>query len=65
MGLVSLLHAQPAATLRPSFTVQTAHFSLAFQVGVDGRLYQRAIGDEEKAKSKRWDEAYPQAGDVR
>ncbi len=62
-GLVSPLHAQPAATLRPGFTVQTAHFSLAFQVGADGRLYQRAVGDNEKAKSKRQDEAYPQAGD--
>ncbi len=62
-GLALLLNAQPAATLRPSFTLQTAHFSLAFQVGADGRLYQRAIGADDKAKSQRADEAYPQAGD--
>ena len=44
--------------------LSTAHFELVFQVGPDGRLYQRTIGEANaKAKLPRVDEAYPQAGD--
>jgi len=47
-----------------TFALKTAQFGIDFQVGDDGRLYQRAIGaPEENERSERWDEAYPQAGD--
>lgn len=56
----------PAPTALPvneSFTVGTAGFSIQFEVGPDGRLYQRAIGMSDKGRPQRNDEAYPQAGD--
>ncbi|MFO1513141.1 MAG: alpha-galactosidase [Verrucomicrobiota bacterium] len=56
--------ARPVAL--PAFenlAVQTKSFALAFQVGDDGRLYQRAIGGSLSAKPSRNDESYPQAGD--
>jgi alpha-galactosidase len=44
--------------------VKTASVSLDFQVGHDGRLYQRLIGSEfENDRFQRADESYPQAGD--
>jgi alpha-galactosidase len=46
-----------------TFALQTKSFSLTFQVGDDGRLYQRAIGGGESAKLLRNDEAFPQWGD--
>lgn len=46
------------------FSLNTASFSLRFEIGKDGRLYQRAIGASDKAKlPPRTDEFYPQAGD--
>lgn len=55
------------AVALPSFqtmSLNTAHFSLDFQVNDDGRLYQRAIGMKGSIKKpQRNDEAYPQAGD--
>ena len=46
------------------FSVQTKNFALNFEVGDDGRLYQRAIGAAEaNEKLQRLDESYPQAGD--
>jgi alpha-galactosidase len=39
------------------FSVQTKSFALNFELGCDGRLYQRAIGAADA------DESYPQAGD--
>jgi alpha-galactosidase len=46
------------------FSLGTARFSLDFQVGDDGRLYQREIGSVDKnEKLQRTDESYPQAGD--
>ena len=46
------------------FSIRTKTFSLDFEVGDDGRLYQRAIGaGDADGKLERWDEAYPQAGD--
>jgi alpha-galactosidase len=47
-----------------TFSVDTAHFQLVFQVGAEGRLYQRMIGAGETKKDlPRVTEAYPQAGD--
>jgi alpha-galactosidase len=44
--------------------LSTGTFALHFEVGDDGRLYQRAIGAEtEKQKLQRAEETYPQAGD--
>ncbi|EEF60087.1 alpha-galactosidase [Pedosphaera parvula] len=43
-------------------SLKTAHFSLDFEVGEDGRLYQNALGLS-GGKVERSDEAYPQAGD--
>jgi len=57
----------PAPRLLPPFeiiTIGTASFALQFEVGDDGRLYQRAIGGgSDQKKAQRVDEAYPQAGD--
>ncbi|HWQ90276.1 MAG TPA: glycoside hydrolase family 36 N-terminal domain-containing protein, partial [Clostridia bacterium] len=41
----------------------TRTFALDFEVGDDGRLYQKAIGATEKAAPQRTEELYPQAGD--
>ena len=46
----------------PALTIATRSFSLAFEVGEGGRLYQRRLGARNE-KTKRYDEAYPQAGD--
>ncbi|HEY1490744.1 MAG TPA: NPCBM/NEW2 domain-containing protein, partial [Verrucomicrobiae bacterium] len=46
------------------FSVGTGNFSLNFEVGGDGRLYQRAVGAADaNAKLLRTEECYPQAGD--
>jgi len=46
------------------FSVQTKNFALIFEVGDDGRLYQRAIGAAgSNEKLLRTDESYPPAGD--
>lgn len=58
--------AAPPSVLPPSetFTIDTDTFSLAFEVGQDGRLYQRPVGMAEgKDRPQRIEEAYPQAGD--
>jgi alpha-galactosidase len=56
-----------AATVpRPPETIRlnTRNFALVFEVGSDGLLYQRAIGlEDERQKTQRTDEAFPQAGD--
>jgi alpha-galactosidase len=64
---VSLLGAA-AAVAEPAsphkFSVQTKNFSLIFEVGADGRLYQRPVGAAGADKNlHRIDESYPQAGD--
>ena len=47
-----------------AFSVSTNTFSLHFEVGADGRLYQRPVGaDDINATLSRTDESYPQAGD--
>ena len=47
-----------------TFSVNTRNFSIQFQVGDDGRLYQQAIGAAAESEPMlRADEAYPQAGD--
>jgi len=47
-----------------SIHVATRNFALDFEVGDDGRLYQRPIGaGTDKSKLQRNDEFYPQAGD--
>jgi alpha-galactosidase len=49
---------------RETFSVKTRQFTVDFEVGDDGRLYQRAIGATNGAERlERADEAYPQAGD--
>lgn len=58
----------PANQTTPSpnhmIILQTKNFSMNFQVGEDGRLYQLPLGTAEaKAKNARREEAYPQAGD--
>jgi hypothetical protein len=46
------------------FRVQTKNFVLNFEIGDDGRLYQRPVGAEDPtAKLLRDQEFYPQAGD--
>ena len=46
------------------FSVQTKDFHLDFEVGKEGRLYQRAIGAADTTgKILRTDESYPQGGD--
>jgi alpha-galactosidase len=46
------------------FSVQTRNFALKFEVGDDGRLYQRAVGAADTGKKlQRAEESYPQAGD--
>jgi alpha-galactosidase len=62
----SLLIAENSAAKPPSekFSVQTKNFALNFEVGDDGRLYQRAVGAADaNEKLQRTDECYPQAGD--
>jgi alpha-galactosidase len=49
-------------TFPQTFRVGTDAFALRFEVGRDGRLYQRALGDTNE-KLGRDDEAYPQSGD--
>ena len=50
----------PAQTI----SIETEHFTVDFQVGDDGRLYQHAIGAANVGeKPLRTGEAYPQAGD--
>jgi alpha-galactosidase len=47
-----------------TLSLKTRNFDLLFEVGDDGRLYQRAIGTEvRKERPQRAEEAYPQAGD--
>ncbi len=58
--------ATPPVALPPyeTFALKTKSLAIHFQVGDDGRLYQRPIGaDDPAAKLLRDDEAYPQAGD--
>ena len=53
-------------TLPPfeSIKLTTKSFDLGFEVGDDGRLYQRAVGTRnEKERIQRVEESYPQAGD--
>ena len=53
-----------AAPLHKTFSLKTASFTLDFEVGDDGRLYQTPIGvTSADRKPQRIDEAYPQAGD--
>jgi alpha-galactosidase len=67
IGAISLFIAEDGAAQPPSpekFSVQTKNFSLNFEVGGDGRLYQRAVGAADAdEKLQRADESYPQAGD--
>lgn len=55
-----------SAALPPdqAFSLKTQNFTLEFQVGGDGRLYQRPVGaPESSAMGQRDAEAYPPAGD--
>jgi len=59
-GVLFLAH----PTLAAKISVGTKDFTLNFQVGDDGRLYQQPIDvDESNWKLQRDDEYYPQAGD--
>lgn len=44
------------------FRIGPDNFTLRFEVGYDGRIYQRALGGPDE-KLERDDEAYPQSGD--
>jgi alpha-galactosidase len=47
-----------------SISLKTKNLTLDFEVGEDGRLYQRALGAKaENKRLQRADEAYPQAGE--
>jgi alpha-galactosidase len=59
-AVISVASSLPAQTI----SLETAHFTVEFQIGDDGRLYQHAIGAANVGeKLLRTDEAYPQAGD--
>lgn len=64
--IVMLDGAPQPITLPPfePFSVNTAHFTVNFKVGEDGRLYQRPLdaGDGNEPL-QRMDEVYPQSGD--
>jgi alpha-galactosidase len=65
LGLMAALTAN-AGTVgsKEKFSVATSHFNLNFEVGKDGRLYQRAVGAvDPDAKLLRVDESYPPGGD--
>ena len=55
----------PPSALPPydTFGLKTKNFTVNFQVGDDGRLYQFPIGSAENSKLLRDQEFYPQAGD--
>lgn len=58
--------ATPPVALPPfeSFSVATKGFSLSFEVGEDGRLYQQPVGGSAaKQRPARAEESYPQSGD--
>ncbi len=63
--LLGLTWAAEAAETPPqTISLSTATLTVEFQVGADGRLYQRTLGAPPAAtKPNRSDEAYPQAGD--
>jgi alpha-galactosidase len=67
IGMITPLFITANGTAQPSpekFSVQTKNFTLNFQVGDDGRLYQRAVGAADAGERlQRADESYPQAGD--
>jgi alpha-galactosidase len=52
-----------AAPAHEAFALKTKSFTVNFQVGPDGRLYQVPIGADPKTKLLRDTEFYPQAGD--
>ncbi len=64
---IEIKNGAPAPVALPpyeTFSLKTKSFSVNFQVGDDGRLYQRPIGlDDANGKLQRDDEFYPQAGD--
>ncbi len=54
----------PALAPYEKFSVRTKDFAVNFEVGDDGRLYQRTVGVADvNEELQRDDEAYPQAGD--
>lgn len=66
LALIPILNAQSAANppAHPTIAVQTKTFTLNFDVGEDGRLYQRRVGERNgSGKRLRSDEGFPQAGD--
>ena len=65
---LSLLLTRQVCAAKPltseSFTVRTKNLVLNFEVGSDGRLYQRPVGaDNSNVRPQRVEESYPQAGD--
>jgi alpha-galactosidase len=67
LGLAGALVLFTIASLgAETFSLKTATFTLNFQVGEDGRLYQRLLGGGGGGGKDRWprtEEFYPQAGD--
>ena len=68
IGMTTTLFVTENCAAKPSspekLSVQTKTFALNFEIGDDGRLYQRAVGlADADGKLQRTDESYPQAGD--
>jgi alpha-galactosidase len=67
LAVAALLIVHRGAAQSPApekFSVGTKNFTVNFEVGAEGRLYQRAVGAADPAgKILRTDEGYPQAGD--
>jgi alpha-galactosidase len=68
VGMYTSLLINEAGGAKPptpeKFSVQTKDFALSFEVGGDGRLYQRAVGAADANETlHRADESYPQTGD--
>ncbi|MGO8700597.1 MAG: alpha-galactosidase [Limisphaerales bacterium] len=58
------LAALTVSAAEENLAVKTAHFTLDFEKGKDGRVYQRPLGQNGSDRgTKRDQEAYPQAGD--
>src|ERR1700734_4218839 len=62
--VVAVLICLSSSLFGQTISLKTKNLTIDFQVGDEGRLYQRPIGaDDPAAKLKRAQESYPQAGD--
>jgi alpha-galactosidase len=62
-GTAALSADRTSRACQSAFSLETKTLSIHFEVGDDGRLYQRPLGAApDKQKPQRLEEAYPQAG---